>query len=123
MRIQQPMQQQQGKIEPRTRNSPSGWRPLICSQRFDAVRVDYCPDTLRFVPASPGVRISPQSPRASGALRGGYLVGKNVTLTQESLSEMIGVRRTSVSAAAGSLQDGGLIRHRRGHIRIIDIKD
>ena len=41
-------------------------------------------------------------------------------LTQEFLATMLGIRRTSVSLAAGSLQGNGLIEYRRGHIRIID---
>jgi CRP-like cAMP-binding protein len=41
-------------------------------------------------------------------------------LTQEFLAEMLGIRRTSVSAAAGSLQKGGLIAYRRGHIHVIE---
>jgi CRP-like cAMP-binding protein len=40
-------------------------------------------------------------------------------LTQEFLAEMLGIRRTSVSAAAGSLQKGGLIAYRRGHIQVL----
>jgi CRP-like cAMP-binding protein len=41
-------------------------------------------------------------------------------LTQEFLAEMLGTRRTSVSASAGSLQKKGLIEYKRGNIRIID---
>ncbi len=41
-------------------------------------------------------------------------------LTQEFLATMLGTRRTSVSLAAGSLQQSGLIEYRRGHIRILD---
>jgi CRP-like cAMP-binding protein len=40
-------------------------------------------------------------------------------LTQEFLAEMLGIRRTSVSAAAGSLQKEGLIAYRRGHIQVL----
>ena len=40
-------------------------------------------------------------------------------LTQEFLSEMLGIRRTSVSAAASKLQKSGLIAYRRGHIRVL----
>jgi CRP-like cAMP-binding protein len=43
-------------------------------------------------------------------------------LTQEFLAEMLGIRRTSVSAAAGSLQKSGLIAYRRGHIQVIKRK-
>jgi CRP-like cAMP-binding protein len=41
-------------------------------------------------------------------------------LTQELLSEMLGVRRTSVSDAAGGLQHAGLIWYNRGSIQIVD---
>ena len=41
-------------------------------------------------------------------------------LTQEFLATMLGTRRTSVTLAAGSLQQSGLIEYRRGHIRILD---
>jgi CRP-like cAMP-binding protein len=42
-------------------------------------------------------------------------------LTQEFLAQMLGVRRTSVSLVAGTLQRAGLIAYRRGHIRLLDI--
>ncbi|HVG31721.1 MAG TPA: Crp/Fnr family transcriptional regulator [Pyrinomonadaceae bacterium] len=41
-------------------------------------------------------------------------------LTQEFLSHMLGVPRTSVTMIAGNLQRAGLIRYSRGKIRIID---
>jgi CRP-like cAMP-binding protein len=41
-------------------------------------------------------------------------------LTQEFLSEMLGVRRPSVSVAAGTLQNAGLIEYRRGKITVLD---
>jgi CRP-like cAMP-binding protein len=43
-----------------------------------------------------------------------------VPLTQEFLSEMLGVRRTSVSEVASKLQNAGLIRYSRGLIEIVD---
>jgi CRP-like cAMP-binding protein len=42
------------------------------------------------------------------------------TLTQEFLSHMLGVRRTTVSIEAHALQEAGLIRYRRGHINILN---
>jgi CRP-like cAMP-binding protein len=43
-----------------------------------------------------------------------------LNLTQQILSEMLGVRRASVTTAAGVLQKAGLIEYRRGHIRVLD---
>jgi Mn-dependent DtxR family transcriptional regulator len=48
--------------------------------------------------------------------------GRNIAVTQESFSEMLGVRRTSVTLTAASLQKAGAIRYRRGHIHILDIE-
>jgi CRP-like cAMP-binding protein len=44
----------------------------------------------------------------------------SLPLTQEFLSQMLGVRRTSVTIIANTLQKAGLIKYRRGHIRILD---
>lgn len=41
-------------------------------------------------------------------------------LTQELLSYLLGVRRVSVTSAAGSLQEHGLVNYRRGEIAILD---
>jgi CRP-like cAMP-binding protein len=55
-------------------------------------------------------------------LRMNDLVGMNVAVTQELLAGMIAVRRTSVTAAAASLQAAEIISYRRGHIQILDIE-
>ena len=44
-----------------------------------------------------------------------------ITLTQEFLSEMLGVRRTSVTEVASKLQGAGIISYARGVIRISDM--
>jgi hypothetical protein len=41
-------------------------------------------------------------------------------LTHEFIAAMLGVRRPSVTVAAGILQQAGLIDYRRGHMRILD---
>jgi CRP-like cAMP-binding protein len=44
------------------------------------------------------------------------------SLTQDFLAQMLGVRRTSVSLVANTLQQAGLIRYRRGHIEITNLE-
>jgi CRP-like cAMP-binding protein len=46
----------------------------------------------------------------------------DIALTQEFLAEMMGVRRTSVSLVANTLQQAGLIKYRRGHIRVLNVE-
>jgi CRP-like cAMP-binding protein len=43
-----------------------------------------------------------------------------VAITQELIANMLGVRRVSVSEAAGRLQRAGLIRYRRARITVLD---
>lgn len=45
-----------------------------------------------------------------------------LALTQEFLSEMLGVRRTSVTDVAIKMQDAGVISYRRGIIKIVDLQ-
>jgi CRP-like cAMP-binding protein len=45
-----------------------------------------------------------------------------LALTQEFLADMLGVRRSSVSPVAVTLQRAGLIRYSRGHIAILDLE-
>lgn len=42
-----------------------------------------------------------------------------LVMTQELLSSLLGVRRESITQAAGRLQDSGYIRYRRGHISVL----
>jgi CRP-like cAMP-binding protein len=42
--------------------------------------------------------------------------------TQEFLGQMLGVRRTSVTIVAKSLQAAGMIKYTRGHIQILDVE-
>ena len=46
----------------------------------------------------------------------------DLKLTQEFLAQMLGVRRTSVTLVASTLQKAGLIKYRRGNIRLLDIE-
>jgi CRP-like cAMP-binding protein len=43
-----------------------------------------------------------------------------LTMTQELIANMLGVRREGVTEAAGKLQRAGLIDYRRGHIAVLD---
>jgi len=46
--------------------------------------------------------------------------GSNIPLTQELISQMLAVRRSTVTVIAGKLQEAGLIRYHRGRIEIVD---
>jgi CRP-like cAMP-binding protein len=48
------------------------------------------------------------------------LQGNELTMTQELIANMLGVRREGVTEAAGKLQHAGLISYARGHIRVLD---
>ncbi len=48
------------------------------------------------------------------------LSGDHLKMTQELISNMLGVRREGVTQAAGKLQELGVIRYRRGHITVLD---
>jgi CRP-like cAMP-binding protein len=43
-----------------------------------------------------------------------------LVMTQELISNMLGVRREGVTEAAGTLQEAGLIRYQRGRIKLLD---
>jgi CRP-like cAMP-binding protein len=45
-----------------------------------------------------------------------------LTVTQQLIADMLGVRREGVTEAAGKLHSDGLIHHSRGHIRVLDRK-
>jgi CRP-like cAMP-binding protein len=48
------------------------------------------------------------------------LPGNELTMTQELIANMLGVRREGVTEAAGRLQAARLIRYSRGHIEVLD---
>jgi CRP-like cAMP-binding protein len=48
------------------------------------------------------------------------LSSNELTMTQELIANMLGVRREGVTEAAGKLQDAGLISYRRGKIKVLD---
>jgi CRP-like cAMP-binding protein len=48
--------------------------------------------------------------------------GDSLPFTQEFLAEMLGVRRTSVTAVALILQQAGLIKYSRGNIQILNVE-
>jgi CRP-like cAMP-binding protein len=48
------------------------------------------------------------------------LPSNNLVMTQELIANMLGVRRESVTEAAGKLQKLGVISYQRGHIKVLD---
>ena len=48
------------------------------------------------------------------------LSGSDVALTQDTIANLLGVRREGITAAAGKLQAAGLIQYRRGRITVLD---
>jgi CRP-like cAMP-binding protein len=46
----------------------------------------------------------------------------HLPFTQEFLAEMLGVRRTSVTTVARTLQEAGMVKYTRGKIEILDIE-
>ena len=48
------------------------------------------------------------------------LPSNDLVMTQELIASMLGVRRESVTEAAGKLKESGVINYRRGHITILD---
>lgn len=48
------------------------------------------------------------------------LLTNQLTMTQELIANMLGVRREGVTEAAGKLQKLGIIEYRRGHIKVLD---
>jgi len=48
------------------------------------------------------------------------LNSNQLTMTQELIANMLGVRRQGVTAAARILQDAGIIRYRHGNITVVD---
>jgi len=50
------------------------------------------------------------------------LAGSRLKLTQQFLGQMMGVQRSTVSLAANTLQQAGLIKYSRGNIEILDVE-
>jgi CRP-like cAMP-binding protein len=48
------------------------------------------------------------------------LPSNELTMTQEQIAHMLGVRREGVTVAVGSLQEAGVIHCRRGHLAVTD---
>jgi CRP-like cAMP-binding protein len=48
------------------------------------------------------------------------LPSNELTMTQELIGNMLGVRREGVTEAAGKLQSAGLIHYSRGRITVVD---
>jgi len=48
------------------------------------------------------------------------LPSQELTITQELIAGMLGVRREGITEAAGNFQRAGLISYRRGHITVLD---
>jgi Mn-dependent DtxR family transcriptional regulator len=48
------------------------------------------------------------------------LTSDELTMTQELIANMLGVRREGVTDAAGKLRDAGIIEYSRGHIKVLD---
>ncbi len=48
------------------------------------------------------------------------LPSSELVMTQELVANALGVRRESITAAAGNLQRAGIVRYRRGHIAVLE---
>ena len=48
------------------------------------------------------------------------LIGNDILMTQETIANMLGVRRESVTEAALKLQEAGAIKYSRGHITVLN---
>ena len=70
-------------------------------------------------PEMPAIRSKPVC--AAGCCGCGISRADDLVLTQEFLAQMLGVRRPSVSLVAHTLQKAGLIKYRRGNIRLLDV--
>jgi len=53
-------------------------------------------------------------------LRLDRLPSNELTITQDLIATLLGVRREGITEAAGNLQRAGLIEYRRGHITVVD---
>src|SRR5436190_13641694 len=102
--------------------------PISSAQRVPTVMICSCwprgpaANTMRVPMTQQRGSWCPDSHVPLAAAYAHELVGNHMPLTHESLSQMIGVRRTSVTEVAGNMQRAGMISYTRGRLHIVDIE-
>ena len=67
-----------------------------------------------------GGETTPSRAVVQSAGRAYRLSSNELTMAQELIANMLGVRREGVTEAAGHLQEAGLIHYSRGYITVLD---